>query len=580
MKWQMPGNHDAVSAKRQLQHLLANLLIYNPGDATLIDNKQREWSFLESQDEEKFMVECEQMSVQVHPIKNKQNSIIRWVAITRIQSISTIQDWKFNDQFYSVVHAAETYIFPHPFAYDQWDTTTIGFIKNIHTVHYPKELLQDQIITMLQQQNKNPPVFHLIPQRISTQDKKASTKAFTIHCLKDDASQLIHLLTHGPFRSEPNQIFVPFKYKSKNPTLFLQCIRQQNEVYHKTWIVKLEGITPDAMEYIRQDIQAIMGVIHIVPAKRLQEIGEWKLLVDQTKCAFIHRQLTTMWKQIIQKIPDKILESAPRNVPTPTISSKRARDYQDNESDNDSYGSLLTTGTDYSVLTTDESSPLNELPEEFKYPSYASATANSHKSGQDTQYSSPTNSTNNGWQNPAENGWQQEKQKLEERIKAQEAQIEKIQADLTARITRSKDLEDKLADALDLAHSRDTRYVEMMAKFEMLMDLHSGNQRDKHSYQEQGYAASETSLPSTPERLQQSDIPPPSKKANTNSSPHRNIYSIFRQSPSTRLTTKHPSGTRSQGSRKPSQPLLTQPMETDEESRQPKPGAKPGSKIE
>ena len=140
----MPGNHDAVSAKRQLQHLLANLLIYNPGDATLIDNKQREWSFLETQDEEKFMAECEQMSVQVHPIKNKQNSIIRWVAITRIQSISTIQDWKFNDQFYSVVNAAETDIFPHPFAYDQWDTTTIGFIKNIHTVHYPKELLQDK----------------------------------------------------------------------------------------------------------------------------------------------------------------------------------------------------------------------------------------------------------------------------------------------------------------------------------------------------------------------------------------------------------------------------------------------------
>jgi hypothetical protein len=122
VKWQMPGNHDAVSMKRQLQHLLANLLIYNPGDATLIDNKQREWSFLETQDEEKFMAECEQMSVQVHPIKNKQNSIIRWVAITRIQSISTIQDWKFNDHFYSVVNEAETYIFPHPFAYDQWDT--------------------------------------------------------------------------------------------------------------------------------------------------------------------------------------------------------------------------------------------------------------------------------------------------------------------------------------------------------------------------------------------------------------------------------------------------------------------------
>ena len=96
---------------------------------------------------------------------------------------------------------------------------------------------------MLQKQKKNSPEFQLIPQRISTNDKKASTKAFTIQCVKNDATKLIHLLTHGPFRSEMNQIFVPFKYKNKKPELFLHCIRQQNEVYHKPWIIKLEGIT-------------------------------------------------------------------------------------------------------------------------------------------------------------------------------------------------------------------------------------------------------------------------------------------------------------------------------------------------
>ena len=571
IKWQLPGHHDVTAAKRILLELIVALMVNHPDDVTVIDSKQREWTYHETDDEEKFQSECEKISVHIHPIKNRQKQVIRWVAVTRIQSMSTIQEWKNNDHFYSHAAAEEIYIFPHPFHYEDWDTTTIGFIKNVHAIHYPNDLLKEQLLNMIKKQHKNPPTFQIIPQRIATKDKTAITKAFTIHCLKDDTNQLIHLFTHGPFRTAANQIFVPFRYKHNKPDLFKQCIRQQNEVYHKTWIIKLDGITPEAMEYIRSDITTIAGVQHIVPSKRLQEVGEWKILVDQSKCAYIHRQLSSIWKKIIKQIPSKVLDAAPNNYSTPSVSSKRAREYQDAESDNDSYGSLLTTGTDVSVMTNDDPE-LNDLPEGYKYPSYAEATINSFKSATDTQMSSPSNSTFNG------GAWHKEKQELEQKIQAQAAQIEKIQAELQSKISRSKDLEDKLADALELAQSRDERHVEMLAKFEQLMSLHS----EGHTTSMQTDVIGNDELsesPTTPDRSAPSVNSPPSKKANTNTSPHRNIYSMFRQPPR-RSSGRNSSVSTSFPTRKYNTTPLTQPMDTDEEPRQLALGAKPGNKME
>jgi hypothetical protein len=540
----------------------------------MIDNRQQEWVYQQMDDETKFRLRCEKISVQVDPIKTKQQSILRWVSVTRIRSSTTIQDWKNNDSFYSAVSSAMTYIFPHPFAHDEWDTTSIGFIKNVHSVHYPREVLHNQIYSMLQQQTPTPPVFQLITQRITTKDKKATTKAYTVQCLKQDATQLIHLLTHGPFRTEANQNFVPFKYKSKKPDIFTKCIRQQNEIYHKTWIIKMEGISHDVMDHLRTDIAQIMGVFHIVPTKRIHEIGEWKILADHTKCAYIHRHMTEQWKKLMKKVPQEVLDAAPDHFSVPTISSKRAREHQDSDSDDDSYGSLLTTGTtgtEASIFTADDPS-LNDLPTEYKLPSYASATANSYKSGQETAFSSPTNSTYTDWQ--------KEKHELEAQLRSQAAQIEKIQADLQSKISRSKDLEDQLAQALDLAHERDKRHQEMLDKFEQLMNIRTKPADTDNQLQLMLYTPTNTQ-PSTPDRDNPKvDSPPPPKKANTNASPHRHIYSLFRQPPGKSMTPRQPHQTRQASTKKTMPHISTQPMETDEIPRQLYPGAKPGKKIE
>ena len=210
---------------------------------------------------------------------------------------------------------------------------------------------------------------------------------------------------------------------------------------------------------------------------------------------------------------------------------------------------------------TNEDASYNDLPTEYKYPSYASAAANSTKSN-NTQFSSPTASEYTEWQT--------EKQQLQQQISDQANLIEKIQADLQTKINRSKDLEDQLAQAIELAHSRDARIEEMMLRFEQLMRTHQQNPDNSGNTLGPRNGNDDEDQPVTPERLQNTG-PPPTKKPNHNASPHRNIFPIFRQ--------QHGRMTSSPKGRKQSSSLLTQPMKTDDVSRQPSLGAKPSGKM-
>lgn len=552
VKWQMPGHTDLAAAKRQLNLLLATLLMAYPEKITIIDRKQQEWSYIESLAEEQFIKIVEPMAVQLHPVKNKQQQIIRWVSIIKMRTSTTLQEWKNDEEFYNQAREAKIYAFPHPFGYDEWDVASIGFIKGYHVAHYPREILQEKLVQLLEEQEKCPPAFQLIPQRISTTDNKASTKAYTIQCTKRSVDKLTYLFTHGRFRQAAHQVFVPFKYKRSQPDLFLQCIRQQNEIYHKTWIIKVEGFTNEAMEICAPEISKIKGVSHIVPSKRVSGIGEWKILVDQNRCSSIHRTLVQNWKNLLALIPDNVQQNAPDSFPIPTVSSRKIRDYQDDSSDTDSYGSLLTAGTDASHMATDDTS-LDELPTTYQYPSYAAAAraTESTSSVGSTQISSPTTSTFMDWQ--------KEKQELNQQLQQQTTLIEQIQAELQEKISRSQDLEEKLAQALELADIRDKRHEEMMTKFEILLTMHQSS-----------IVATPVvaTLPSTPIRTNTKPASPPSKRKNMNSTPQRGMYSIFRPTSGINPT-----------DHKPIEAPLVAPetmMDTDDESQQPSPGDNPG----
>lgn len=600
VKWQMPNDNDATGTKRLLSQLLAELLMCFP-DVTFIDNKHREWSFTATDDEERFRKEFETAALQIHPIKNRQMRIIRWVAITKVRAATTIPDWKNNDYFCDQIIEAKIYLFPHPFGYDEWDITSIGFIKGIHVVHFSQGHLHKTISEYIQVQDSTPPTFQLIPQKITNNDKSATTRAYTVQCARADVKRMSQLLTNGEFRN--TQMFIPFKYKVKQPELFTQCIKQQNDVYYKTWIIKLEGISQEIMHFLIGEITKFNGVFHVVPTKRLDEIGEWKVLVDQNRSSFIHRQMMHAWQRLLSNVPQNFLDQSPESWPTPRISSKRIRDYQDDSSGIDSYGSLLTNGTSGSwTMYGDES--LNELPTEYQYQSYAEAAKAPTKIIEATRMSSPTASDLTDWKKEKSDleaqlqkqaaiieKFQEDQAKLIQNLqivqaqqiadlKAEQArQIEKlqmeIQTDIQARVSRLPDLEANLAQAIELAYNRHSREDEMLNKFEQLLNkfaLEKDNpSQETHEPREQDKLVAYAKPHMTPPRTNTSKDSPPPKKANTNTSPQRNIYQIFRNTGG-----KPPKA----NNRKSPPPLLTQPMDYEEENSRPMPTADMGKKQE
>jgi len=157
-------------------------------------------------------------------------------------------------------------------------------------------------------------------------------------------------------------------------------------------------------------------------------------------------------------------------------------------------------------------------------------------------------------------------QELDNRFKNYTALIEQLQSEIQEKVIRSRDLEEKLAQALDLAYDRDAWHEEMMQKFEMLLQM---QQSDSSAI------STITKTPSTPIRINPSPSSPPSKRKNTNATPHRNMYTIFQNHPGSSKSTsqgqnqnnlKHP----------PSAQSIESTMDVDEDQSMQPPEAESG----
>ena len=243
---------------------------------------------------------------------------------------------------------------------------------------------------------------------------------------------------------------------------------------------------------------------------------------------------------------------------------------------------------------------MHELPEEYKFPSYAAAAAPPARTATTTTLSSPTVSDLSEWQ--------KEKSALEDLVKRQESmlekfqaeqttmiremqqahtllinqlktdqatQIDRLQADIEAKVSRSKDLEDQLAQAIDLAYQRNSREDEMLDKFENLMKHFPVNANKQHleTTDRTTQLAQYEKPHTTPPRTNTSKESPPPKKANTNSSPQRNMYNIFKPPSGRVLRSSHQHVT------SPTR-MLTQPMDEDDDYNKPTPMATLGKKQE
>lgn len=150
---------------------------------------------------------------------------------------------------------------------------------------------------------------------------------------------------------------------------------------------------------------------------------------------------------------------------------------------------------------------------------------------------------------------------------------------MQAKVSQSKDLEEQLAQAIELAHSRDARHEEMMKKIELLMGQQTFEPAGWTARPDPYQAYNEQAM-HTPPRITLTTESPPQKKANTNNSPQRHFYTLFR--PPSGKTSRHHQQKLNHGtlSERRNAKLLTQPMETEDEQLKPPPEVKSGKKIE
>ena len=156
-------------------------------------------------------------------------------------------------------------------------------------------------------------------------------------------------------------------------------------------------------------------------------------------------------------------------------------------------------------------------------------------------------------------------------------------AELQEKISRSADLEEKLAQAIELAYNRDARYEEMMNKFDLLLNHTNNENRDVEMKSSALVEYNPRTRSYSPPPSSLNAETPPLKKANKATTPQRPQYSVFGKTTSKTSSKHRPTITNPVPFSKQSsfQPL-TQPLDTDllMDTTQPTPGDKTGHQKE
>ena len=93
------------------------------------------------------------------------------------------------------------------------------------------------------------------------------------------------------------------------PEAFRQSIQAQNKYLANTWVVKIEGFTHQALDECKAALISGPGAQEIIPTKKTNTHGEWKILVEKDNLTFYYDWL--------RENLDDIIDTFTRHIPIP-----------------------------------------------------------------------------------------------------------------------------------------------------------------------------------------------------------------------------------------------------------------------
>lgn len=486
VRFQLPVCLNANAAKQVQSSIICAIIHAYPNDVIYVDNRNEEIVAPDSPTEEALLQRIKGSSIQVHEVRNKkkESNEKRWISITKFRTTIPFRDWKKHEKIIQMLKKEKIFMIQHHFEKQDWDIISLGFLLGIHVVQFPKKAAINHLQELMVLSNPKPPKFDLHPTKVNVKGKLTYTRAYEVTCTRQDGPKLYNLMTHDKFREPANRVFVPYSLKRTNANTFTTLIKENNQLLSDSYVMKLHGLPMAAMEHIKREILQVSGVRFLVPTSKLDTHGEWRVLIKSSKFQGVNRIVRQNWEDWCKSIPQEMYENVGDTFPAPEITSKnvRSNDSQDDNSD-DSYGTLLTTETMFTMGTLNDTDEYEACPLDDFVPSYAQAASG-------TPINPSPTSTITGSLPPAreyttaqqyyENNWSEGDYHLHQKICKQEARIieldkaktlldkrlEQILEEVQTKECRAKELENTVARLLEVVADRDQQMAERDQQFE------------------------------------------------------------------------------------------------------------------
>ena len=239
----------------------------------------------------------------------------------------------------------------HHWKEDETRISNIGFFVGIDPANTTESEVTERLFKEIYKQTKCPekkvPKFRIhfsSPFTYTLRNRYRSTKAYGLQCRQEDAKEMLRLLNET-FKKDPQFMFHRFKHESdESRTYYLESIYAQNDFLSEHKVVPIEGVNEDIMFYLEANIFQIEGVTEISRHKKLEEKGRWNVHTTEANFDFVADKLDESIANWVQEIIQNENRS-PGNLPQPArVAFKHKRRIVDDDDTNEvSYKTYLSS---------------------------------------------------------------------------------------------------------------------------------------------------------------------------------------------------------------------------------------------
>lgn len=302
------------------------------------------------------------------PANDQHKRKAMYTIIHRVYTTLSLRELRGNAELASIMQFYKMNLSNHDWTEDVVSTVSFGFFVNHDPTNEPKSSFETKIrnkIASTTKTSKNKiPNFKctFTAPSIDHNGMKLRCKAFDIQCERQHSKDFHKLLTRT-YASSADFMFFKARYHKDN-TIFKKAIVAQNTYLGNLRTIPIQGISPDLMFYLENDILQAHGIAAIHAHRDTDSKGRWNLettVTQFTQATQLIKRNLTHWAH---KYKDET-ETPATNFPPPSLSFKntsysKSSDLSDSSSDTGSFQSWFTTCTDsYSSISLTEASNFN-----------------------------------------------------------------------------------------------------------------------------------------------------------------------------------------------------------------------------